>query len=736
MHAPPVRLASNARLLVAAFMSSLFPVAAVWAEERHPCVIVSNSAFLLPQLPDPGNAFGRAVAVDGDWIAVGVPAISGTSPARVELFHRTNGSWLPAGFVVPSDGDAAKYFARCLDLQGDTLVVGASLADGVAPESGAVFVFRLVDGAWTEEAKLVAPVNIGADQSGDAFGADVAVDGHRVLVGARHDTLGGTSNGAAYLFLRTDQGWELEATLKPQGWTSYGLFGDCVALAGGTAAVAAPYEKVDGANLRGAVRIFEHGPSGWTQSAKLAPHAGTPKHVTMFFGKNMSLRGDVLLASSQPSTGTALVFTRTTGESGSTWAPPQRVLSRGHFDDYGGGNLALGADGDVAVKLCRVDLPEGSLAAAGIFRRDHAGWHLEQHVLPPQKMGFKWNSPSVVSCDGRTLVAGQSLGSAPPGSGGKIFVATVPPIDRNANGLADECELAEGLTEDCNADGLPDDMQLPSIYAWDRGPTLPSATPGYHIHLGHSFLLVNRFATTAGQETLRSIGFANPIPPGEPSFAQIQTVVFLDPDGDGHPWDAVLIHLEDTVLPAAEVDAYLDLAIEPVYVGPEGTSFFAGVAVSTSPNQPLVRTATRLLHRQVSWAAIMPAGPLDVPAMANTSFFALETMNGQVMDSEWHTFRIRVNGADCTGSGRLDQCEIAEALVPDLNADGIPDACQSLALDFNGDGAVDALDLGLLLLAWGLCPDCPSTPCLGDVDGDCAVNGVDLGALLAAWDAK
>lgn len=52
----------------------------------------------------------------------------------------------------------------------------------------------------------------------------------------------------------------------------------------------------------------------------------------------------------------------------------------------------------------------------------------------------------------------------------------------------------------------------------------------------------------------------------------------------------------------------------------------------------------------------------------------------------------------------------------------------ALAGDLNGDGAVNAADLGLLLAAWGACAECA-----GDLNGDGSVNAADLGLLLVAW---
>ncbi len=51
--------------------------------------------------------------------------------------------------------------------------------------------------------------------------------------------------------------------------------------------------------------------------------------------------------------------------------------------------------------------------------------------------------------------------------------------------------------------------------------------------------------------------------------------------------------------------------------------------------------------------------------------------------------------------------------------------------NLNNDGAVDGIDLGVLLGAWGMCPD--EGPCPSDLTADGYVNGDDLGLLLGGW---
>jgi len=78
-------------------------------------------------------------------------------------------------------------------------------------------------------------------------------------------------------------------------------------------------------------------------------------------------------------------------------------------------------------------------------------------------------------------------------------------------------------------------------------------------------------------------------------------------------------------------------------------------------------------------------------------------------------------GADPSfGAGRLDIAASLALAPPPTRPE-----------DLNGDGAVDAQDLAILLGAWGSCLDCDACP--ADLTGDCAVGAPDIAALLSAW---
>lgn len=84
---------------------------------------------------------------------------------------------------------------------------------------------------------------------------------------------------------------------------------------------------------------------------------------------------------------------------------------------------------------------------------------------------------------------------------------------------------------------------------------------------------------------------------------------------------------------------------------------------------------------------------------------------------------------DCNSNGIADRIEILLQPEVDLNGDEVLDTCQCVA-DIVDDGAVNAADLAVVLVAWGTSgAQYPGV----DIDGNGVVDGADLGAVLAAW---
>jgi hypothetical protein len=303
---------------------------------RRTGTIWQQEAYLKASNTDAGDGFGTDVSLSGDTLAVGAPAEdsaargaggdedddTATDSGAVYVFRRTGTAWQQESYLKASNTEPFDTFGDSVALAGDTLAVGAlfedSAARGVggqeddntAEDSGAVYVFRRADTGWQQEAYLKASNT----DAGDFFGTDTALSGDTLAIGAmREDSaakgVGGqeddnsiSNSGAAYVFRRTDTGWQQEAYLKASNTSRGDIFGSSVSLAGDTLAIGAMLEASasrgvggnqddDTADASGAVYVYRRTGTAWQQEIYLkASNAETSDR----FGYNVALSSDTL----------------------------------------------------------------------------------------------------------------------------------------------------------------------------------------------------------------------------------------------------------------------------------------------------------------------------------------------------------------------------------------------------------------------------------------------------------
>lgn len=126
--------------------------------------------------------FGEALALDQSRMAVG-DAESITSDSAF-VFERSGASWAQVAQLTPDDTTADVQFGAAVAIRGDVLAVGAP-GPVVPPVSGgplgAVYVYRLQAGSWVQTQKLASS----AAEAGDRFGEQLALVGTTLVVGAR-----------------------------------------------------------------------------------------------------------------------------------------------------------------------------------------------------------------------------------------------------------------------------------------------------------------------------------------------------------------------------------------------------------------------------------------------------------------------------------------------------------------------------------------------------------------------
>ena len=167
----------------------------------------SQQAYIKASNADLGDAFGSAVDIDGDTLAVAAPfERSGSAGVQgpqddsnpviesgaAYVFTRSGIDWSQQSYIKASNPEYRDEFGHSVAISGDRLVVGAWLEDssalGVngeqsnnsAPNSGAGYLFARSGSSWSQLAYLKAS-NAG-DQ--DYFGWATAIDGDFVVVGA------------------------------------------------------------------------------------------------------------------------------------------------------------------------------------------------------------------------------------------------------------------------------------------------------------------------------------------------------------------------------------------------------------------------------------------------------------------------------------------------------------------------------------------------------------------------
>ena len=164
--------------------------------------------------------YGASVAIDGTRLIVGDPATQTYQSVEggygsAEILTYAAGALTSEGFVIDFLGDKNDEF-------GYSVVAGS-------PGANRVFVFDFNGSFWEEHSQL-------KDPAGDV-GWSAAIDGDKILIGSPGKN---SSTGRASLFVRSQNVWNLTATVTASDGAPGDRFGEVVALDGTSVAAVAP----------------------------------------------------------------------------------------------------------------------------------------------------------------------------------------------------------------------------------------------------------------------------------------------------------------------------------------------------------------------------------------------------------------------------------------------------------------------------------------------------------------
>lgn len=291
--------------------------------------------------PDINDQFGSAISLDGNTIAIGSlgessnsTGVNGnqndnslTNSGAVYVFTRNGTSWTQQAYIKASNTGVGDAFGAAIELQDNTLVIGALNEDSdsrgingdqsneLSVNSGAAYVFTRSGTNWSQQTYIKAS---NAD-SNDQFGGQISLDGNSFVIGVALERssargINGDENdnsakysGAVYVFTYDGSNWAQQAYIKSSNSDASDFFGISVSLNQDTLAVGARQESsnaigVDGDQMdnsssqSGAVYVFARTGGIWSQQSYLkSSNSDGNDH----FGFAISLSGSQLVVASR-----------------------------------------------------------------------------------------------------------------------------------------------------------------------------------------------------------------------------------------------------------------------------------------------------------------------------------------------------------------------------------------------------------------------------------------------------
>lgn len=369
-----------------------------------------------------GAEFGFAVAIDGEWAVVGA-RFDGTAASQAGaayVLRRSADGWTQVAQLLASDASATDEFGYSVAIRGDRILVGARRDDPRALNSGSAYVFRREINGWVQEAKLVPSDG----QSGDEFGASVAIGDGWLVVGAPLDDDTGSNSGSVYFFRYDGSAWVQAAKFSPG--VAADDVGRSMAMRGNRAVVGAPGDDQGGSGA-GAAYVFRRDGATWTQEAKLVASDnpfGDQLGIAVAIDEGVILAGanrdDV---NGRSNTGAAVVFRLT----GGSWVQEARLIaSDGMLSDFLGSAVAL--EGDTALVAAPFD--DDNAVNSGtvyVFRRENGVWSERERLRAHDPAAEDRLGSSVALSNGLALLGAPLDDDAGTSSGSLYAFGELPP---------------------------------------------------------------------------------------------------------------------------------------------------------------------------------------------------------------------------------------------------------------------------------------------------------------------
>ncbi len=318
------------------------------------------------------DGFGFAVAIDGDTAVVSANGVdvepTGFDRGAVYVYTRRGFNWAFQQKLFASDGGNFESFGLRVDIEGNTIIVSTYLDNiGSNEKQGSVYVFEKVNSVWTERQKLVASDG----RAGNWFGSSISLSGNTLIVGALYGDGAISNQGSAYIFIKENDVWKVQAKLSASDGQALDYFGVSVAIDGNYAIVGASQAKNGTSFRHGAAYVFVRDGTNWTQQQKFTAE-NAYEGDSEEFGLSVDINGNTAAVGANNQTfgrngqqGAAYIFVR----KGLSWSK-QATFSASDGDRYDFFGRSLDLDGDQLL----VGAPGHSTNVSGSFNKEGAAY--------------------------------------------------------------------------------------------------------------------------------------------------------------------------------------------------------------------------------------------------------------------------------------------------------------------------------------------------------------------------
>lgn len=342
--------------------------------------------------------FGSAIAMDGDWLIVGVPLDNdmGDEAGAAYVYHWTGSSWDEVSKISGSDTEEGDQFGNSVAIVGQDFLVGAWHEDSNALNAGSVYYFKYNGSTWDQQ-KIIASDGIAHEH----FGYSVSLDIGLAAFGAPGRSDNGSQSGAVYYSEQSGTNWQNPVKYIPADNTLYDYFGTSVAVSNTRIIVGAPGVD-DYGNASGAAYIYDT--SALTEDKIFAPDIANTDN----FGKVVALSGNNALVSSindddnGPNSGSAHLF----NYNGTAWIHQQKLVpSALQSGDYFGSALVLNGDYAAVASIYHSNTGEQEGGTVYVYQLGRDSWDILTELSVSEPNDYDWFGKSV-SLSGNRVAAG------------------------------------------------------------------------------------------------------------------------------------------------------------------------------------------------------------------------------------------------------------------------------------------------------------------------------------------